>query len=105
MFLILSGARVFRHRSALQRLGQDIRRRHRVLHREIDADAADGRSGNSRRFCTAARSRFVRHVLENAHVEAPLVLRVLQHWPYLRRFPAWAIGMGVRPEHVRVGVG
>jgi 2-polyprenyl-6-methoxyphenol hydroxylase-like FAD-dependent oxidoreductase len=30
----------------------------------------------------------------------PLPLRLLQWFPYLRRFPARAVGVGVRPEHV-----
>ena len=30
----------------------------------------------------------------------PLLLRLLNTWPWLRRFPARLIGMGVRPEHV-----
>ena len=29
------------HRRGLERLRQDVGRRHRVLHRQIDADAAD----------------------------------------------------------------
>jgi 2-polyprenyl-6-methoxyphenol hydroxylase-like FAD-dependent oxidoreductase len=33
---------------------------------------------------------------------APLPLRLLRAWPFLRRIPARLIGMGVRPEHVRV---
>jgi 2-polyprenyl-6-methoxyphenol hydroxylase-like FAD-dependent oxidoreductase len=31
----------------------------------------------------------------------PWPLRLLQRWPYLRRFPARLIGIGFRPEHVR----
>jgi hypothetical protein len=31
----------------------------------------------------------------------PLVLRLLQHYPVLRRLPARFMGMGVRPEHVK----
>jgi 2-polyprenyl-6-methoxyphenol hydroxylase-like FAD-dependent oxidoreductase len=30
----------------------------------------------------------------------PLLLRLLDAWPWLRRLPARLIGMGVRPEHV-----
>lgn len=30
----------------------------------------------------------------------PFLLRLLQQYPALRRFPARAVGMGVRPEHV-----
>jgi 2-polyprenyl-6-methoxyphenol hydroxylase-like FAD-dependent oxidoreductase len=32
----------------------------------------------------------------------PLPLRLLGKWPFLRRIPARLIGMGVRPEHVRM---
>jgi 2-polyprenyl-6-methoxyphenol hydroxylase-like FAD-dependent oxidoreductase len=32
----------------------------------------------------------------------PLPLRLLRDWPFLRRIPARLIGMGVRPEHVRL---
>ena len=31
----------------------------------------------------------------------PFLLRLLQRFPALRRFPARAVGMGVRPEHLR----
>jgi len=34
-------------------------------------------------------------------VSAPLPLRLLQWFPYLRRIPARVIGLGFRPEHVR----
>ncbi len=30
----------------------------------------------------------------------PIVFRLLQRFPYLRRFPARMVGLGVRPEHV-----
>jgi 2-polyprenyl-6-methoxyphenol hydroxylase-like FAD-dependent oxidoreductase len=32
---------------------------------------------------------------------APLPLRLMRRWPFLRRIPARLIGMGVRPEHVK----
>jgi 2-polyprenyl-6-methoxyphenol hydroxylase-like FAD-dependent oxidoreductase len=31
----------------------------------------------------------------------PLPVRLLQRWPWLRRFPARILGLGFRPEHVR----
>jgi 2-polyprenyl-6-methoxyphenol hydroxylase-like FAD-dependent oxidoreductase len=31
----------------------------------------------------------------------PLLFRMLQDWPWLRRIPARLVGMGFRPEHVR----
>ena len=33
----------------------------------------------------------------------PLFVKLLNAWPWLRQFPARFIGMGVRPEHVRLG--
>ena len=32
----------------------------------------------------------------------PWPLRLLRHWPFLRRLPARLIGIGFRPEHVRI---
>jgi 2-polyprenyl-6-methoxyphenol hydroxylase-like FAD-dependent oxidoreductase len=34
-------------------------------------------------------------------MQPPLILKLLQAWPLLRRIPARAVGMGVRPEHVK----
>lgn len=46
----------------------------------------------------------VRSVLEGSgakeNFRLPLALRALNRWPWLRRLPARAIGLGVRPEHV-----
>jgi hypothetical protein len=33
-------------------------------------------------------------------LKVPLVLRLLQRFPYLRRIPARAVGIGLLPEHV-----
>jgi hypothetical protein len=33
----------------------------------------------------------------------PWIFRLLNAWPWARQFPARFIGMGVRPEHVRLG--
>jgi hypothetical protein len=33
---------------------------------------------------------------------APLMFRLFNHLPILRRIPARLIGMGFRPEHVRI---
>ena len=32
----------------------------------------------------------------------PLLVKALNGWPWLRQFPARFIGMGVRPEHVKL---
>jgi hypothetical protein len=35
----------------------------------------------------------------------PWLLRLLARFPRLRRIPAYVVGMGLRPEHVRVDAG
>lgn len=48
------------------------------------------------------QNRVISSVLQGAErPKPPLVLRLLQRFPALRRFPARAMGMGVRPEHIR----
>ena len=37
-------------------------------------------------------------------IKVPLVVRLMQWFPILRRLPARLVGMGVRPEHVRTSV-
>jgi 2-polyprenyl-6-methoxyphenol hydroxylase-like FAD-dependent oxidoreductase len=47
------------------------------------------------------QERAIAPVLQGAKVEhPPLVMRLFDEFPYLRRLPALAVGMGVRPEHV-----
>jgi 2-polyprenyl-6-methoxyphenol hydroxylase-like FAD-dependent oxidoreductase len=46
-----------------------------------------------------------RHLLEpilaaTRPLKVPFILRLLQRFPYLRRLPARAVGIGLRPEHV-----
>lgn len=44
----------------------------------------------------------IRRVLGGAApVALPWPMRLLRRWPYLRRFPARALGLGLRPEHIR----
>ena len=38
---------------------------------------------------------------ENARLTPPLAFRLLDRYPVLRRLPGRAIGLGIRPEHVR----
>jgi len=38
---------------------------------------------------------------ESRSLDAPLALRLLDHFPSLRRIPGRIIGMGARPEHIR----
>jgi 2-polyprenyl-6-methoxyphenol hydroxylase-like FAD-dependent oxidoreductase len=48
------------------------------------------------------QNRVIRGVLGSTKpFKLPFVLQLLQWFPYLRRFPARAVGIGFRPEHVR----
>jgi hypothetical protein len=50
----------------------------------------------------AVQSRVISNVLRGtATPKAPLVVRMLDRYPVLRRLPARIIGMGFRPEHIR----
>jgi 2-polyprenyl-6-methoxyphenol hydroxylase-like FAD-dependent oxidoreductase len=49
------------------------------------------------------QKRFVSRVLAaSGRMALPLPVRLLQRYPWLRRIPARIIGMGFRPEHVRI---
>ena len=49
------------------------------------------------------QNQFLRRALERrGEVTVPLAMRLLQWFPVLRRIPARLVGVGVRPEHVRV---
>jgi 2-polyprenyl-6-methoxyphenol hydroxylase-like FAD-dependent oxidoreductase len=53
-------------------------------------------------FQVFIQDRIFRPVLaSNASFKAPWPFKLLARFPYLRRFPARFIGVGVRPEHVR----
>lgn len=55
----------------------------------------------TQRLQLAIQDRVVRSVLAaEKPIEAPLVLRLFDALPLLRRLPARLIGLGVRPEHV-----
>jgi 2-polyprenyl-6-methoxyphenol hydroxylase-like FAD-dependent oxidoreductase len=50
----------------------------------------------------ALQNRVVSRALQaSGELKVPLVLRLIASVPFLRRIPARAIGVGVRPEHVR----
>ncbi len=75
---------------------------------ESDLEAVQRR----RSFPTRATQRFqiliqnnvIRKILgSDKTLSAPWVLKLLQRWPVLRRIPARVLGLGFRPEHVKVG--
>lgn len=49
------------------------------------------------------QSRVIDKVLGNTsnQTRLPFLLKLLQWFPYLRRFPAYLVGMGFRPEHIK----
>ena len=48
------------------------------------------------------QKRVIGRVLSSSQpLTAPMLLRLLQRWPVLRRLPARIVGLGFRPEHVR----
>ncbi len=57
----------------------------------------------TQRIQLVIQNRVVRSVLgATAPVSPPLLVRLLGKFPRLRRLPARLIGMGIRPEHVRI---
>jgi 2-polyprenyl-6-methoxyphenol hydroxylase-like FAD-dependent oxidoreductase len=54
-------------------------------------------------FQVVAQKQLLAPTLASAQTpEAPLFIKALDRWPWLRQFPARFIGMGPRPEHVRL---
>jgi len=48
------------------------------------------------------QNRVIDPMLASGHTPAPpLMLRLMQHWPFLQRLLARVFGMGFRPEHVQ----
>lgn len=59
----------------------------------------------TQRFQVLVQNRVVTRVLggvpgEVGSFEPPLAVRLLARFPFLRRFPARLVGMGIRPEHI-----
>jgi 2-polyprenyl-6-methoxyphenol hydroxylase-like FAD-dependent oxidoreductase len=51
----------------------------------------------------AVQNRVIRRVLgSSAPLKLPSVMRLLGRFSFLRRIPARVIGVGFRPEHVRI---
>ena len=50
----------------------------------------------------AAQNRMLNPLLDSTRPpQMPVVLKLLNRWPALRALPAYAVGVGARPEHVR----
>ena len=50
------------------------------------------------------QNRFLGKVLAGRAPETlPWPIKLLQRWPMLRRIPAYLVGVGIRPEHIRPG--
>jgi hypothetical protein len=58
----------------------------------------------TQRLQLAVQTQIIAEALEaeNEAPRPPLALRLFDRLPLLRRLPARLIGMGVRPEHVRI---
>ena len=56
----------------------------------------------TQRLQVLIQNRVIGRVLESDKLSPPLVLRLLQRLPYLTRLPARLIGIGFRPEHIRL---
>ncbi len=64
-----------------------------------------------RRSLPARATQFIQVAMQNRMIaniigsekpaRLPFVLRLLDRWPLLRRIPAYLVGIGFRPEHVR----
>ncbi|HEY0350808.1 MAG TPA: hypothetical protein VGC48_01730 [Gemmatimonadales bacterium] len=49
------------------------------------------------------QNRVIRNVLASSRqISLPFALRLLGRWRWLQRIPAYLVGLGVRPEHVRI---
>ena len=48
------------------------------------------------------QNRLIGRILgTNEQIPVPWPMKLLQRWPLLRRIPAWLVGIGFRPEHVK----
>jgi 2-polyprenyl-6-methoxyphenol hydroxylase-like FAD-dependent oxidoreductase len=56
----------------------------------------------TQRIQVLAQNRIISRVLAaSGPIQVPSILKLMQHWPFLQRIPARAIGLGVRREHVK----
>jgi len=56
----------------------------------------------TQRLQVVIQNNVIRRVLNTSQpLSAPVLLKLVQRWPSLRRIPARIIGVGFRPEHIR----
>jgi len=56
----------------------------------------------TQRLQVVIQNNVIRRVLKGSQpLSAPVLLKLVQRWPSLRRIPARIIGVGFRPEHIR----
>lgn len=56
----------------------------------------------TQRMQLSIQNQVIRRVLSSTEaLRPPLPVKLLVRFPFLRRIPAWLIGIGIRPEHVR----
>jgi 2-polyprenyl-6-methoxyphenol hydroxylase-like FAD-dependent oxidoreductase len=58
----------------------------------------------TQRIQVAVQNRIVGRILGGSFT-APLAVRLMARFPWLRRIPGWLIGNGIRPEHVTASSG
>jgi 2-polyprenyl-6-methoxyphenol hydroxylase-like FAD-dependent oxidoreductase len=54
----------------------------------------------TQRLQVFVQNRILSRAIVQTPTELPLVLRLVERWPILRRIPARVVGIGFRPEHV-----
>jgi 2-polyprenyl-6-methoxyphenol hydroxylase-like FAD-dependent oxidoreductase len=47
------------------------------------------------------QNNVIKRVLRSSRIQAPWLLKLVDHWPLLQRIPARLVGVGFRPEHVK----
>jgi 2-polyprenyl-6-methoxyphenol hydroxylase-like FAD-dependent oxidoreductase len=84
-----------------------------ILAKPLQTRAADDHELASvqrrREFPTRATQRMqiliqnnvIKRVLRSSHIQAPLLLKLVDRWPLLQRIPARLVGVGFRPEHIK----
>jgi 2-polyprenyl-6-methoxyphenol hydroxylase-like FAD-dependent oxidoreductase len=51
-------------------------------------------------FQRLIQNMLIKKVIKTKDIQVPLIFKIIKQFTYLRRFPAYLVGVGVRPEHV-----